>query len=430
MTDIAIRIENLSKMYRIGRAKQRHDTLRDLMVDTLRAPFRGRDGSPEEDTIWALKDVSFEVKRGEVVGIIGRNGAGKSTLLKILTRITEPTRGSFDLYGRVSSLLEVGTGFHPELTGRENVYLNGAILGMRKAEIDHNFDEIVEFSGVEKFLDTPVKRYSSGMSVRLAFSVAAHLEPEILLVDEVLAVGDVEFQKRCLGKMDDVAKQGRTVLLVSHSMGSIRRLCSRCFLLNQGQLVSSGATRKVIQDYVLVGQQDSPEYLQSHATDKAMNLRRVALVAPDGHLLDSEVRYDQDFTVLVEYEVNQPVSNCTVWLALETPDGTMAFTTADSDTDLGMLEGREVGYYRTSVPIPSRWLNYGRYAIVVGLVSNVPLIVYDRVDALLFSVLEIGCPSEIHSGTRRGVFQPVLDWATQKLSPAPTPTESSLGELH
>lgn len=275
MSDIAIRVENLSKRYKIGVAKQRHDTLRDQLTHTLAWPFRqvsslfrtnGRcrasaldsppsalDSPPsalDSSTIWALKDVSFEVKQGEVVGIIGRNGAGKSTLLKLLTRITEPTEGRAEIYGRVGSLLEVGTGFHPELTGRENIYLNGAILGMKKAEIDRKFDEIVAFAEVEKFIDTPVKRYSSGMYVRLAFAVAAHLESEILLVDEVLAVGDVAFQSKCLGKMSDVARAGRTVLFVSHNMAVVSNLCPQAILLSGGQVGLIDDTKTVIHKYL------------------------------------------------------------------------------------------------------------------------------------------------------------------------------------
>ena len=236
MTDVAIRVENLGKRYRIGTAQQRHDTLRDALMHNLRSTLhwpRRNGHANSSDTFWALKDVSFEVKRGEVVGIIGRNGAGKSTLLKVLSRITDPTEGSVDMYGRVGSLLEVGTGFHPELTGSDNIYLNGAILGMKRAEIIRKFDEIVAFAEVEKFIDTPVKHYSSGMYVRLAFAVAAHLEPEILLVDEVLAVGDAEFQKKCLGKMGQVAKEGRTVLFVSHNMGAIGSLCNTGILFGK-----------------------------------------------------------------------------------------------------------------------------------------------------------------------------------------------------
>lgn len=253
MSDIAIRVENLSKKYQIGETLKRHDTLRDAVVDALRAPFARRPGNQAGDdaqTLWALKDVSFEVKRGEVVGIIGRNGAGKSTLLKILTRITEPTSGRAVLKGRVASLLEVGTGFHPELTGRENIYLNGAILGMQRHEIARKFDEIVAFAEIEKFLDTPVKRYSSGMYVRLAFAVAAHLEPEILLVDEVLAVGDAVFQKKCLGKMGDVASKGRTVLFVSHNMAAVSNLCPTTVYFDAGRVEFLGPTSLAVSTYL------------------------------------------------------------------------------------------------------------------------------------------------------------------------------------
>jgi lipopolysaccharide transport system ATP-binding protein len=247
MNDIAIRVENLGKQYRIGK-RERYQTLRDTLTDTVTAPFRwlrhGRsandNGTP--DHIWALRDLSFEIPRGEVVGIIGRNGAGKSTLLRVLSRITEPTEGWAEIHGRVGSLLEVGTGFHPELTGRENIYLNGAILGMRRAEITRKFDEMVAFAEIEKFLDTPVKHYSSGMYMRLAFAVAAHLEPEILVVDEVLAVGDAAFQKKCLGKMGEVARDGRTVLFVSHNMAAVRSLCSTALWLRNGRVAEFGST--------------------------------------------------------------------------------------------------------------------------------------------------------------------------------------------
>ena len=257
MTDIAIRVENLSKQYRIGGPQARYKTIRESLTEAVGAPFRrlssvlrGQSSAVSNETIWALKDVSFEVQRGEVVGIIGRNGAGKSTLLKILSHIAEPTSGRVEIRGRVSSLLEVGTGFHPELTGRENIYLNGTILGMKKAEVDRKFDEIVDFSGVEKFMDTPVKHYSSGMYVRLAFAVAAHLEPEVLLVDEVLAVGDAAFQKKCLGKMGDVAREGRTVLFVSHNMPAVMNLCERAIHLEIGRIVNSGISAEVVNEYL------------------------------------------------------------------------------------------------------------------------------------------------------------------------------------
>ncbi|MDT3676188.1 ABC transporter ATP-binding protein [Microcystis wesenbergii NRERC-220] len=255
MTDTIIEVENLGKRYVLDHQRQRekYTALRDVIAQGVKSALKGFGGKKTEtkEEFWALKDVSFQVKRGEVVGIIGRNGAGKSTLLKILSRITEPTTGRVRLKGRVASLLEVGTGFHPELTGRENIYLNGAVLGMMRQEIDRKFDEIVAFAEVEKFLDTPVKRYSSGMYVRLAFAVAAHLEPEILVVDEVLAVGDAAFQKKCLGKMGDVAsKEGRTVLFVSHQMATIENLCQKVILLNSGQIIDQGKAENVISFYL------------------------------------------------------------------------------------------------------------------------------------------------------------------------------------
>ncbi len=253
MSDIAIRVEKMGKRYRIGAEEERYSTLRESATRAFSTPLRWlrRDSGAETSTqVWALKDVSFEVKQGEVLGIIGRNGAGKSTLLKILSRITEPTEGSAEIHGRVGSLLEVGTGFHPELTGRENIYLNGAILGMKRREIESKFDEMVAFAEVARFLDTPVKRYSSGMYMRLAFAVAAHLEPEILLVDEVLAVGDIGFQQKCLGRMSDVAREGRTVLFVSHNMAAISALCTRAMLLAHGQVTQTGTAQEVVESYL------------------------------------------------------------------------------------------------------------------------------------------------------------------------------------
>ncbi|HDL07880.1 MAG TPA: ABC transporter ATP-binding protein, partial [Desulfobacteraceae bacterium] len=268
-TDIAIKVENISKRYRIGIKEDMHDSIGGAIFDFIKSPLKNykkyrslykfddnisdpnlKKSDNSSDILWALKDVSFNVKRGEVLGIIGRNGAGKSTLLKILSRITDPTSGSAEIRGKVSSLLEVGTGFHPELTGRENIYLNGTILGMRKREVEKKFDEIVDFSGISKFIDTPVKRYSSGMKVRLAFAVAAHLEPEILIIDEVLAVGDAEFQKKCLGKMQDHTQEGRTVLFVSHNMGAVIDLCPRSIILKNGQIVAKGPSKKMVEQYL------------------------------------------------------------------------------------------------------------------------------------------------------------------------------------
>src|SRR5579872_7429519 len=248
MSEAVIHVENLGKRYRVGE-RQRYLALRDVLTRAFTAPFRGRRRNDTADHMWALRDVSFDVRQGEVVGLIGRNGAGKTTLLKILSRITRPTEGHAEIRGRIASLLEVGTGFHLELTGRENVYLNGAVLGMSKREIARKFDAIVSFAGVERFIDTPLKHFSTGMQMRLAFAVAAHLEPEILLVDEVLAVGDLEFQKKCLGKMQEVSRSGRTIIFVSHQMNQIRRLCERVLWINAGQIRQSGPAGKIIGAY-------------------------------------------------------------------------------------------------------------------------------------------------------------------------------------
>ena len=316
MSDVAIRVEGLSKRYRIGE-RQRYKALRDTLTDALYAPFRRLSGllnphsalrTPHSNnTIWAFRDLSFDVKQGEVVGIIGRNGAGKSTLLKILSRITEPTEGYAEIHGRVGSLLEVGTGFHPELTGRENIYLNGAILGMKKAEIDRRFDEIVAFAEVEKFIDTSVKYYSSGMYLRLAFSVAAHLEPEILLVDEVLAVGDAAFQKKCLGKMGDVAKEGRTVLFVSHNMATILSLCERAMMLDSGMLVRQGSAREVVQHYLqsVISTEVVPlDLRQDRSGDGSV---RVVSLQLEGTDPDKVIRCSSSLKITIGYRSEEPV---------------------------------------------------------------------------------------------------------------------------
>ena len=287
MSDTAIRVDGLGKQYRIGEAVS-YKTLREALLKVVTAPLHwitGNGDGPGHETIWALRDVSFEVKQGEVLGIIGPNGAGKSTLLKVLSRITEPTEGQAEIYGRVGSLLEVGTGFHPELTGRENIFLNGAILGMKRSEINQVFDQIVAFSEIEKFVDTPVKRYSSGMYTRLAFAVAAHLDPEILMVDEVLAVGDTEFQKKCLGKMGDIATGGRTVLFVSHNMGTITDLCEKVVLLQHGRLAEIGPTEDVIATYIRQGSKGGHLNLLELDPDRAKW---------PAHLIYAETRRDPD----------------------------------------------------------------------------------------------------------------------------------------
>jgi len=283
MSDVAIRVENLSKQFRIGAKRAQYETFRDHIVRGLAGMFERRRQVRADDIFWALKDVSLEVKRGAVVGLIGRNGAGKSTLLKILSRITEPSSGFADIYGRVASLLEVGTGFHGELSGRENIYLNGAILGMKRAEIRSKFDDIVEFADVGPFVDTPVKHYSSGMYVRLAFAVAAHLQPEILLVDEVLAVGDAAFQRKCLGKMGEVAREGRTIIFVSHNMAAVEGLCTEAHLISEGRIVRSGSTNEVIA-----------QYLSSVATLSAVPLDQRPDRQGDGRLRFTDLRIVSD----------------------------------------------------------------------------------------------------------------------------------------
>ncbi len=316
MSDIAIRVEELGKLYHIGATSTRYKykTLQESLIHTVKTPLQNfikpKSSFNVTDTFWALKDVSFEVKKGDVVGIIGRNGAGKSTLLKILSHITEPTKGRVRLRGRVGSLLEVGTGFHPELTGRENIYLNGSILGMKRAEINQKFDEIVAFAEVEKFLDTPVKRYSSGMYVRLAFAVAAYLQPEILLVDEVLAVGDTEFQKKCLGKMGDVANEGKTVLFVSHNMGAIETLCKQGVLLDHGQISCIGNVHEVVSTYTHMNlvKQDQPFVNCIRSGNGKIRITGFHLENPEGNLVTYAVS-GSPVVLIIEFRTNDEMCN-------------------------------------------------------------------------------------------------------------------------
>ncbi len=365
MTEIAIRVENLSKQYKIGVAKQRHNTLRDQLADALRGLFR-RNGQRlsargHESTIWALKDVSFEVRQGEVLGIIGRNGAGKSTLLKILSRITEPTEGRAEIHGRVGSLLEVGTGFHPELTGRENIYLNGTILGMRKAEIHRQFDEIVAFAEIEKFIDTPVKRYSSGMYLRLAFAVGAHLEPEILIIDEVLAVGDAAFQRKCLGRIGHVAQEGRTVLFVTHNMAAVAELCRKAVLLEKGRLVASGQTEEVITRY-LSGLADGTGTgkIGGPKVNRGVMLRQVSIF--DQHMKpSSRVDFRFPFSIAIDFALSQPLQQLSLWIRLMNQYGVnVVFSWAIFQA------AYNPGTYVAQGQFPQALLTPGRYYIDVG----------------------------------------------------------------
>lgn len=406
-----IKVQNLSKQYYLGGPAAPYSTFRETLIELARKPLRALRSNGSSPTLWALKDLNFEIEQGEVVGIIGRNGAGKSTLLKILSRITEPTTGRVELYGRVASLLEVGTGFHPELSGRENIFLNGSILGMTHKEIEDKFEEIVEFAEVEKFIDTPVKRYSSGMYVRLAFAVAAHLEPEILVVDEVLAVGDYSFQQKCLNKMQDVSTRGRTVLFVSHNMGAISRLCERCILLDQGQLLDSGPTQSVVQTYMTSGLVQRPEYTQPASSEKQMNLLRMAVVSGRDEI-KSDIAYDEPFRFEVEYEINKAVTGASVGIALFTVDGTCAFATGDFDAHPELLGMRSPGKYKTVLEIPAQWLNTGRYTVTIYVANATTGESYDQVEALIFNILDTGTPGSRHGVQRKGVLQPVLDWVT------------------
>jgi len=411
--DIAIRVRGLGKKYTLGGSQEKYHTFRDAIVNSVKAPFKRFHHAPPSEEFWALKDVSFDVEQGEVVGIIGRNGAGKSTLLKILSRITTPTEGTIELHGRVGSLLEVGTGFHPEMTGRENIFLNGSILGMKKTEIEEKFDEIIKFAEIDKFIDTPVKRYSSGMYVRLAFAVAAHLEPEILVVDEVLAVGDSGFQKKCLGKMGEVAKEGRTVLFVSHNMGAIHSLCSQCILLDRGKLISYSTTDEIISTYISLGVEKNIEFRQIHNPEKPINLRRALLINTYEERCD-EFRFDEEIQICIEFEVNRSVDDCTVWAGIRTITGIVAFETCDIDCD-GFLQ-REIGYYKTKLKLPIKLLNDGNYVLIVGIHRyGLEHIDYDTQE-LYFSVLDVGTPSQLRVNLKRGgIIQPFLKWETIKL---------------
>jgi len=425
MSDLALKVENISKRYRIGLAKDRPDTLRDLLmsgVERVRHMFApkksGRYESPSH--IWALKNVSFEVERGQVLGIVGRNGAGKSTLLKILSRVTDPTEGRGEIHGRVGSLLEVGTGFHPELSGRENIYLNGAILGMRREEIDRKFDEIVAFSEVGKFIDTPVKRFSSGMYLRLAFAVAAHLEPEILVVDEVLAVGDAEFQRKCLGKMNDVAQEGRTVLFVSHNMSAILRLTQETIVLDNGQIVMRAPTPEAVDHYLNMGltKQGERNWQPEEFTDDMVAFRPVALrvSSPQGQVVDT-VNAADGFNIELEYNLSEAISGLRVGLYLMTTRGEYVFTTFDTD-DPSMYETftvRPAGHYVSRCHIPPNLMNEGRF--VLGVNASVYRIkrYFQDDKALTFTVDATGAPGKHWPEKRLGPVRPKLDWKIETI---------------
>jgi len=422
MSDIAIRVENLGKQYKIGAQIDRYRTLRDSIVAAARWPTRLLRGerAPEDNTIWALNGVSFEVRKGEVLGVIGRNGAGKSTLLKILARVTEPSSGFAEIHGRVGSLLEVGTGFHPELTGRENIALNGAILGMRRSEIERKFDEIVEFSGVEKFIDTPVKRYSSGMYLRLAFAVAAHLEPQILVVDEILAVGDAEFQRKCLGKMNDVAQEGRTVLFVSHNMSAILRLTRETIILEKGRLVLRAPSNQAVDYYLTAGfaQTGERHWQPDEIPANAAPFRTIALRVRNsqGQVVDT-LRSTEPATLEIEYRLEAPIAGLRVGVYLMTGHGELIFTSFDTDDPerYEQLGVRAAGRYLSRVAIPADFLNEGRYMVGINASAFRVRSYFQDENALAFTVDASGAPGMQWLEPRLGLIRPRLEWQIDAL---------------
>jgi lipopolysaccharide transport system ATP-binding protein len=424
MSDSIISVENLSKLYLIGRQAEKGDGLRHVLERAVRSPFgwmgSGKDGKQAKTKeFWALRDLHFQVKQGEVVGIIGRNGAGKSTLLKILSRITEPTQGRIRLRGRVASLLEVGTGFHPELTGRENIYLNGAILGMGRVEIKRKFDEIVAFAGLETFLDTPVKRYSSGMYVRLGFAVAAHLEPEILIVDEVLAVGDAEFQKKCLQKMGDVAHGGRTVLFVSHNMQAVTRLCPRCILLNEGRIKLDGPSAQVANAYLNSGvstaaAREWPD-IATAPGDEVARFRAVRVRSGEGEVIES-IDARQPVGIELEFEILTPGRKFLPHFALWNQDGTLLFVAVDVDPEWRGRR-RPSGRYVSTGWISGNMLAEGLIYVQAVLISLDPETVHAIVEeAVAFRVVDDMTATTTARGDypnpMPGVVRPLLEWTT------------------
>lgn len=415
MSNFAVRVEGLGKEYKIGALVQPNDNFREVLTQAFSAPFRrARNllrgeayGAAElSESIWALNDINFEIKHGEVVGIIGHNGAGKSTLLKVLSRITEPTVGIVELYGRVGALLEVGTGFHQELTGRENVYLNGAILGMTRNDIDRKFDEIVNFAGVERFIDTPVKHYSSGMRLRLGFSVAAHLEPEILVIDEVLAVGDAEFQKKCLGKMSDVAGEGRTVLFVSHNMQAVQNLCTRAIWLDHGTIRESGIVSDVISNYLATGNFSESERRWDKDTISPGNENTKLLYIGVKSFEGDVIMTDTDFIIALEYwyDDDRPISPT---IRIINEEAVIVFSNAPID----LKSELKPGLNRLECRIPGNLLNSGMYSVYLHFVQA-NRVISKHPDLVAFHVHPV--PRGDWYGKPRGVIAPVLNWSLKR----------------
>jgi len=418
MVDPIIRAEHLAKRYQIGEYRAGYETLRDTLAHSARRVF-GLEHRPRHEEIWALDDVSFEVGQGEVVGFIGRNGAGKSTLLKILTRITTPTRGRAEIRGRVGSILEVGTGFHPELTGRENIYLNGTILGMKRREINAKLSRIIEFSGVEKFIDTPVKRYSTGMYVRLAFAVAAHLDPEVLIIDEVLAVGDYEFQQRCMGRIEDISKSGRTVLFVSHDMQAVSRLCNRAYWLERGRVAGEGSSEQVTATYLQAqaGVGAERTFTPKTAAGEVARITAARIVDEDGKTVDA-VDVRRPVGVEITFDVLQSGTALFPKIKLTTAQSEIAFNALD--TDARWREPVEPGGYVSTAWIPGNLLNEGMVSVDVGLASlEAPKLAHhvNLPGVLTFHVQDLGSGESakgLFTGQLRGVVRPLLEWTCER----------------
>ncbi len=427
MEPVAVRIEGVGKRYRIGALHPGYATLREMLGEALAAPFRRlrRGGDTRRhETIWALRDVDMEVRRGDLIGIIGHNGAGKSTLLKILSRITRPSAGSVEIHGRVGSLLEVGTGFHPDLTGRENIYLNGAILGMRRTEIREKFDEIVAFSELEKFVETPVKFYSSGMYVRLAFSVAAHLEPEILIMDEVLAVGDAAFQQKCLDKMRDIRMQGRTIFFVSHNLSAVTRLCKRVVLLEGGRVAADGQSQEVVNRYLNSSWKAGAERAwgadEEAPGDPAVRLRRARVCDESG---ETGSAFDVREPVYIEltYDVLEEGHALVPLVELYNEEGTEVFSTHDAGGEW-RRRARPLGRYTSAVRIPGNLLAEGSLIANVSLMSHFPSTVLHahEMNAVAFQVVDepggVSARGD-YAGPMPGVVRPLLEWTTRAETP-------------
>ncbi len=418
---VAIRVDGIGKRYRIGE-RVRYGSLRDLLSQSFGSVLkRARNRQPGRlsDFLWAVRDVSFEVQAGEVLGVIGQNGAGKSTLLKILSRITRPTEGSGEVFGRVGSLLEVGTGFHPELTGRENVYLNGAILGMRRSEIERKFDEIVAFAEVERFIDTPVKRYSTGMHMRLAFSVAAHLEPEILLVDEVLAVGDAAFQKKCIGKVDQVSRHGRTVLFVSHNMAAVQSLCTRVIWMKDGRLIANGDPQEVVSRYLHTSfssltEQEWEEPANAPGNDE-VRLRR-ACVRRLGKAASDPLNVRCPLQIEFEYWNLRPGAHLNLSLHLFNQHGVLVFNAVPVDEPHWQGKPFPAGLFRDTCYIPGDLLNDGTHRVQLLVVRDQGKVIYQHDDILAFDVMDsIETRGGAWYGKIPGAVRPKLDWSTEFL---------------